>query len=442
MHGRFAMAFASCTATAAERTRRLPGDSLVPEPTLVSTHAITIDARPEQIWPWLVQMGGGRAGWYSWDRIDNGGVPSACHVVWQLQSIAPGDVMPAVPGATDAFLVAAVDPPRDLVLGVPDGGVASWEHYLEPLEPDRCRLIARSRVSSGWIAAARNAGRPGQRPSFIEHVYRLIGHLPRPLLLAIAGLGHRLMEARHLRGIKRRAESGAAGRLVERLHDRRSGRVVYLSHCLLDENTRYLGGACRPGCVGEIVLHCIERRVGIVQLPCPEQHAWGGVLKRRMLRLYGAAPGGLRAALVRRLWLPFAISWTRFTYRRLARRVARQIEDMLGSGIDVLGVVAVDGSPSCGLDRTLDLRAAVPALARLDPASVSVEEMNGLIRGTVAPGTGLFIDALRRALVHRGCQVPFLAHDLLEELEGRRSRVQLPVAPGVPASVHRLDVEA
>ena len=161
-----------------------------------------------------------------------------------------------------------------------------------------------------------------------------------------------------------------------------------------------------------------------------------------MLRLYGAAPGGLRAALVRRLGVPLAIAWTRFTYRRLARSVARQIEDVLGSGIDVLGVVAVDGSPSCGLHRTLDLRAAVPALARLDPASISVEEMNRLVRGTVAPGTGLFIEALRRALVHRGCQVSFLAHDLLEELEGRRSRVQLPVPPGIPPGGRPLDVEA
>ena len=433
MHAPLAMLLASCRATADERTRLLPGDSLVPAPMLVSTHAITIDAPPERIWPWLAQMGGGRAGWYSWDRIDNGGIPSACHVIGPLQRLAVGDIMPAVPGATDAFLVAAVNPPHDLVLGVPDSSVASWEHFLEPLGMERCRLIARSRISGDWIGAARNAGRPGRRPSFIEHVYRLIGRLPRPLLAAAVKLGHGVMESRHLRGIKRRAESREAIRWVERLRDRRSGRVVLLSHCLLDENTRYPGGACRPGCVGEVVRQCLEREVGIVQLPCPEQHAWGGVRKRHLLRLAGTGRGKVLAALLRRVITPLAIAHTRSVYRRLARGVARQIEDTLRSGMEVVGIVAVDGSPSCGLERTMDLRTALPALARMDRASMSAVEMNALVRGAIVPGTGLFVAELERELRRRGCHVPFLAHDLLEELAGRRSGVQLPVAPGAGA---------
>jgi hypothetical protein len=72
-------------------------------------------------WPWIAQMDAGRAGWYSWDAIDNGGTPSARRVVPELQTVVPGDVMPAVPRATNAFVVASVDPPRDLVLTVPDG---------------------------------------------------------------------------------------------------------------------------------------------------------------------------------------------------------------------------------------------------------------------------------------------------------------------------------
>jgi hypothetical protein len=75
---------------------------------------------------------------------------------------------------------------------------------------------------------------------------------------------------------------------TERLHDERSGSVVFLAHCLLNENTRYLGGAARPGSVGEVVTPCIEQGIGIVQLPCPEEHVWGGVLKRRLLAFYGA----------------------------------------------------------------------------------------------------------------------------------------------------------
>lgn len=106
------MPLATCVATAFEQHRPLPVDALVPDPLFTSTHAITIDAPPEQVWPWVAQMGAGRAGWYSWDLIDNGGTPSAARVVPELQTVAPGDVMPAVPGATDAFVVASVDPPR------------------------------------------------------------------------------------------------------------------------------------------------------------------------------------------------------------------------------------------------------------------------------------------------------------------------------------------
>ena len=57
----------------AERTRNLPGDRLVEKPIATITHAITIRRFPHKVWPWLVQMGAGRAGWYSYDFIDNGG---------------------------------------------------------------------------------------------------------------------------------------------------------------------------------------------------------------------------------------------------------------------------------------------------------------------------------------------------------------------------------
>jgi hypothetical protein len=64
-------------ASRAERRRALPGDSLVPDPMFTTTQAVTIGAPPERVWPWLAQMGAGRGGWYSWDRIDNGSHPSA-----------------------------------------------------------------------------------------------------------------------------------------------------------------------------------------------------------------------------------------------------------------------------------------------------------------------------------------------------------------------------
>lgn len=206
------MAFATCVATAAERHRPLPADGMVPDPLFASTHAITIDAPPDHVWPWIAQMGAGRAGWYSWDAIDNGGTPSATRLVPELQAVVPGDVMPAAPGATDAFVVARMEPPRDLVLTAPDGqgGYAvAWEHMLEPLEGGRTRLIARARASSRWVDLARAKPPHGHRRIFIERVYAALARLPRPLLIAFAAAGHRVMEARHLRGIQRRSTAPA-----------------------------------------------------------------------------------------------------------------------------------------------------------------------------------------------------------------------------------------
>jgi uncharacterized protein DUF998 len=217
------MAAATCVATAFEQRRPLPVDALVPDPLFTSTHAITIDAPPEEVWPWIAQMGAGRAGWYSWDLIDNGGTPSATRVVPEFQTVAPGDVMPAVPGATDAFVVASVDPRRDLVLTVPDGhggNAVAWEHVLDPIDGGRTRLIVRGRASSHWLDLARAQPPPGHARLFIERAYAVLARLPRPLLIAVAGFGHRLMEARHLRGIQQRSTAGTKiGARIERWHN-------------------------------------------------------------------------------------------------------------------------------------------------------------------------------------------------------------------------------
>lgn len=199
----------SIAATRDEEQRSMPGDELVREPMLTVTHAVTIDAPPGRVWPWLSQMGSSRAGWYSYDWVDNGGRPSADRILEEYQRIAPGDVLPALPGAKDAFVVAAVDPPHDLVLAVPgpEGPVTSWEHLIEPLGATRSRLILRGRMAGGWKQMARGASTAGQRTAPIEYAYRLIGRLPDSWLIAVAAMGHRWMEARHMRGIKQRVES-------------------------------------------------------------------------------------------------------------------------------------------------------------------------------------------------------------------------------------------
>jgi hypothetical protein len=140
-----------------ELRRPLPGDALVSDAAATVMHAATICAPLECVWPWLVQMGAGRAGWYSYDWVDNGGKPSASEIIPELQHIAPGDIMPSLPGAQDSFMVAAIEPQHDLVLTVPaaDGGnLVSWEFLLEP-HPSGTRLLVRGRVGPKWASRRR-----------------------------------------------------------------------------------------------------------------------------------------------------------------------------------------------------------------------------------------------------------------------------------------------
>src|SRR5437660_11094718 len=95
--------FDLCRATPHEVRRTLPGDVMIPHPIGSATNAITIHVPPDQVWPWLVQMGCDRAGWYSYDFLDNGGKPSATVIIPALQQLAVGDVMPAVPGDRESF---------------------------------------------------------------------------------------------------------------------------------------------------------------------------------------------------------------------------------------------------------------------------------------------------------------------------------------------------
>ena len=210
--------------------------------------------------------------------------------------------------------------------------------------------------------------------------------------------------------------------LLDQLHDERSRRVVFVSHCLLNENTRYAGGATRPGAVAEIINELIAAGYGIHQLPCPERLAWGGVLKRHSLRLYHSKGRPLYA--VRGVLLSAFLLWTKVIYGRLARPVARDVADYQRAGVVVVGIVGIGASPSCGVITTLDLRASLEVVAACPAAALTRDVMNEkAVLGCRRPGEGLFITALDRELKRRRLTVPAFEHDLAAELRGKPQAV-------------------
>ena len=200
----------------ADIERVLPGDDLVPDADIVETRSLDIAAPPSAVWPWLAQMGYGRAGWYSYDQLDMRG-PSARTIVPGLQDLAEGDLVPTHPGG--GFVARVVDAPHALVLyldaqlvreqlaraarrgeraaALPErldvvgalGDVtmpdfrASWAFVLDANGDASTHLIERFRARTGEAA------------------------LPRRLGMPFMGYGVFAMTRRQMLGIKARAEA-------------------------------------------------------------------------------------------------------------------------------------------------------------------------------------------------------------------------------------------
>ncbi len=207
----------------ADAKRDLPGDELVPGPDVVETRTLRIEAPPEAVWPWLVQMGWGRGGWYSFDKLDMDR-PSADEILEEFQDLAEGDLVHTHPEG--GFVARVVEPDHALVLyldtelvsgqaeaareataagtevgedtppGLQAAGMMSdlampefrgtWAFVLEPAPGDGTHLIERFRVWTGQGGPAQQLGMP------------------------FFGLGVFLMTRKHMLGVKERAERHAA----------------------------------------------------------------------------------------------------------------------------------------------------------------------------------------------------------------------------------------
>lgn len=191
-------------ATADEVSRSYPGDELIPDPGGGQfTMATTLPAPPEKVWPWLVQMGGERAGFYSWDRLDHHGEPSADRIVPAWQSLQVGQRLNTEPTGHNWMTVEVIQPDRALVLRSnfelpsghsfdPHAGPRSrvyldgtWGFYLRPAPGGNTRLVARTR--------GRTSGQP----------------FMAPLRLLIGDPIHFLMQTRQFHGLRTRAGAHA-----------------------------------------------------------------------------------------------------------------------------------------------------------------------------------------------------------------------------------------
>src|SRR5215472_437627 len=174
-------------ATADEVSGQMPGGDLMPDPDIQTSRAITIEAPPGAIWPWLVQMGSGRGGAYTYDWIENLfalNMHSANEILPQFQDLKAGDALP-LGSKAPRLRVEVLDPDRALVVRSEDGNWV-WAFGLYP-DGKHTRLVSRNRMKTPGASA-----------------------LARLAYTVVMEPGSLVMERKMLLGIKQRAEHLAA----------------------------------------------------------------------------------------------------------------------------------------------------------------------------------------------------------------------------------------
>ena len=191
-----------------EVARVFPGAAIVPGGTRSATMAVTLDAPPASVWPWLAQMGTDRAGWYSWDRLDNWGRKSHDQIHPEWQAVALCDRFFGTPDGSQAWVVAGLEPERVLNLRIsldlrgrqydPDSEPrpkhftdSTWGFQLIELPGDRTRLI----VSGYWAVG----------PSWLRPIISILMLEP----------SHWVMQTRQFNNLARRISAGPMTRSQE-----------------------------------------------------------------------------------------------------------------------------------------------------------------------------------------------------------------------------------
>lgn len=150
--------------------------------------------------------------------------------------------------------------------------------------------------------------------------------------------------------------------------DNRGRKIVYISCCLLNQNSHAPGVAVRKGSFKELIQVFLDNDIGIEQIPCMECRLWGGVSRKVIQK---SQPLVLKS--VTKVWFPIIefltnimMLITKYSCRKEAKKMVKRIQDYLTEGYAILGIIGVNGSPTCGVTKTINYLEIVKNMAKLD----------------------------------------------------------------------------
>ena len=180
--------------------------------------------------------------------------------------------------------------------------------------------------------------------------------------------------------------------------DNRKKEIVFLSSCILNQNNRYPGIAVCEGAVSALIEPFLKKGAGIEQLPCLECMGWGGVSRNTIFKFFPIVFKRSNSRFIKlfsKIWL--------WNFKRLCKKEAsklvNRVQNYLNSSYKILGVIAMNDSPTCGATKTLDLLDTIFRHKELDISLDTlqfprIEEMKELLDKIVVKGQGLFMREL------------------------------------------------
>lgn len=200
--------------------------------------------------------------------------------------------------------------------------------------------------------------------------------------------------------------------------DYRSGRVVFISQCIANQNLRFPGIAVSSGAFEELLSMLVKSGAGIETVPCLERIGWGGISRRRyfkyqpLLLSRHSMPVSWILMLFTRLWL--------WNYGRVcgreASRVVSHIEDYIQHGYVIAGIISMNDSPTDGVTQTIDLMRSAEKIRSggydaTGLLSADITRMREMIPALCERGEGIFMKRLRAKLEKRGIGINIIGFD-------------------------------